>query len=158
MTFRGQRYDIEEVTSVRDLQEKLEEKSGVKPKQQGRVIFSGKSLTADSILEEAGVPNDGSASLTIVPSTVSKTKKSKTASSKKATTVAPNLKEATKSPEFDKEKVEDMMKKMGGAGMPSMEESIKSMSEAMVRTPNIGLPLALTLPVVEKPNGSTNAF
>lgn len=130
VTLRGKRYDIDEVTTVRDLQEKLEEQSGVNPKQQGRIIFGGKSLAPDTILEEAGVPNDGSASLTIVPATASASKTKKKAA-KKSSTIS-LTKDPTKMPNFDKSKVEEMMKKMGGEGMPSLEESIKSMSEAMV--------------------------
>lgn len=153
VTLRGQRYDIDQVTTVRDLQEKLEQQSGIQAKQQGRIIFGGKSLAPDTVLEEAGVPNDGSASLTIVPaanpsSSSSKTKKKASSSAKKSTTTTASKrpssssmssggikisKDASKMPSFDKSRVEEMMQKMGGEGMPSLEESIKSMSEAMVR-------------------------
>jgi hypothetical protein len=154
VTLRGQRYDIDEVTTVRDLQEKLEQQSGILAKQQGRIIFGGKSLAPDTVLEEAGVPNDGSASLTIVPaanpSSSSKTKKKASSTTKKSTTTTTAAskrpsssstssggskiaKDASKMPKFDKSRVEEMMQKMGGEGMPSLEESIKSMSEAMVR-------------------------
>jgi anti-sigma28 factor (negative regulator of flagellin synthesis) len=148
VTLRGQRYDIDEVTTVRDLQEKLEQQSGINAKQQGRIIFGGKSLAADTVLEDAGVPNDGSASLTIVPaSTNPSSKTKKKASSKKSTTAAAKsssstsssssgtkvgAKDPAKMPNFDKGRVEEMMQKMGKDGMPSLEESIKSMAEAMV--------------------------
>lgn len=140
MTLRGQKYDVSDVTTVQDLQEQIEALSGVNAKQQGRVIFGGKRLNPETVLAEAGVPEDG-AHLNMVPSTSSNNKKKKAGSI--ATTAIDSMSQqsaaASSSPMadllkqsgIDTKDLDEMMKSMGSGAAPSMEESMKAMTEAM---------------------------
>lgn len=93
---KGKKYQINEpVTTVAELQERLEEKSGISPSKQGKILHQGKRLssstTGGGYLSEAGVSEGDQ--LNCVPSkksTSSTKKKSSTAStaSTSASTVA----------------------------------------------------------------------
>jgi hypothetical protein len=91
---KGKKYQINEpVTTVAELQERLEEKSGISPSKQGKILHQGKRLSSTSggYLSEAGVSEGDQ--LNCVPSkksTSSTKKKSSTAStaSTSASTVA----------------------------------------------------------------------
>ena len=149
VTLRGKQYDVRGVTTVRDLQEQLENKSGVAPKQQGRVIFGGKRLDPDTILTEVGVPREG-AQLNMVPSSGgSKKKKSSssgggggtkaaataTASSAGPASASNPMKDYLQQSGVDTSQLDEMMKGVGGGGGdgsgPSMQDSIKAMTDAM---------------------------
>lgn len=99
MTLKGKTYELNDVTTLPELQERLEEVSGVTPKQQGRILWNGQRLTstasssaslsssADSVpLSEVGV-KDGD-QLNCVPATSGKKKRSNSASVSGATTSA----------------------------------------------------------------------
>ena len=136
VTLRGQTYDVTDVSTVQELQEKISTLSGVSIKQQGRVIYGGKKLSADAILSEAGI-TDG-AHVNIVPSTSSSKKKAKTtassaSSSSSSATAANPMSDLLKTAGINPNDLDEMMKSMGGgAGGPkSMEEGMKAMQEAM---------------------------
>jgi Ubiquitin family len=150
VTLRGQKYDVSDVSTVEEIQEKVSTLSGISIKQQGRVIYGGKKLTSDTVLSEAGI-SDG-AHLNIVPSTSSKKKKPKTttitssaetsAATTKSTSAQPSsntgnnlMSDLLKNAGIDQKDLDEMMKSMGGeagAGGPkSMEEGMKAMQEAM---------------------------
>ena len=136
---------------MQELQEKVQALSGVSAKQQGRVIFGGKRLNADTVLAEAGVPSDGSAHLNMVPSTTSNKKKKSaatatttsdgstttsvtttttTASSSSSSSNSNPIADLLKQSGIDTNELDEMMKSMGGGG-GSMQEGMKAMTEAM---------------------------
>mmetsp|Transcript_10496 Transcript_10496/g.22111 ORF Transcript_10496/g.22111 Transcript_10496/m.22111 type:complete len:285 (+) Transcript_10496:169-1023(+) len=140
VTLKGKKYQIDDVTTLSELQERLEEQSGIPPSKQGKILHNGKRCGADSSLSEAGVAEGDQ--LNCVPS-----KKSSSSSKKKSTTTA-----AAAAPASDAstDSLADMMKGMGGAGglddviskmmaggmgggagggMPDMAESMKMMKE-----------------------------
>lgn len=144
VTLRGQKYDVKDVTTVQDLQEKVSALSGVSIKQQGRVIYSGKKLATDTVLSEVGITEG--AHLNIVPSTSTKKKKPKTTvastqdnssatktSSSSSTTASNPMSDLLKNAGINPSDLDEMMKSMGGdAGGPkSLEEGMKAMQEAM---------------------------
>jgi hypothetical protein len=150
VTLKGKKYDINDVTTVSELQDRLEEASGVSPSQQGRILFQGKRITSSSSLSDAGV-TDGD-QLNCVPSTSTKKKTSSTTAStttttktKAATTTTPSSSSASSSMKdilqnagMDTSGMEDMVKQMmgGGAGdgsmkPPSLEESMDMMTSMM---------------------------
>ena len=141
VTLRGKQYDVSDVTTVKDLQTQLESKSGVASKQQGRVIFGGKRLDPDTVLTEVGVPTEG-AQLNMVPSTSSgkkKKSKAKAATTASASSAGPAsasnpMTDYLKQSGVDTSQLDEMMKSMGGGGSggaPSMQDSMKAMTEAM---------------------------
>jgi hypothetical protein len=154
VTLKGKRYDIQDVTTVGELQERIQEASGIAPSQQGRILFQGKSLSKSigtESLSEAGV-SEGDL-LNCVPITSSGTKKKKPSSvttgnsptvaeSSSTTTTSTStpqasLKEMMQSSGVDTKAMEDMVSKMmgsGGAGdggMPNLQESMELMSNMM---------------------------
>ena len=137
VTLRGKKYELTDVTTVEDLQDQLETKSGVAKNLQGRLLYDGKRLESSSVLADVGVPE--SAILNMVPG--SSKKKKKKATTKAATTKETDIEASSnpmadylKSAGVDSNQLDEMMKNMGGeGGMPSMEESMKAMKEAMVR-------------------------
>ena len=155
VSLRGKKYDVEDVTTVSELQERVTELSGIKASDQGRLLFNGKSLKGDDSLSAAGVsPGD---QLNMVPGKTKSKKSSSSAasSSSKATdssstasaTVAAasdpsaKMKEMLKESGVDTDKLEEMYKNMGGGmpGMgggangeaPSMQESMAAMTDMM---------------------------
>jgi hypothetical protein len=149
VTLRGQTYSVSDVSTVQELQEQVTNLSGIPIKQQGRVIFGGKKLTSDTVLDEAGIA-DG-AHVNIVPSTSSKKKKSSTAtvasskdntkessSSSTSSTSSPGpdsnfMSDLLKKSGLDSKDLDEMMKSMGGSGdgPKSVEEGMKAMKDAM---------------------------
>lgn len=142
---------------MQELQEKVQALSGVSAKQQGRVIFGGKRLQADTVLANAGVPSDGSAHLNMVPSTTTTSnKKKKSSAAAAASTSVPStttsaaattttttvsssggssnnpMADLLKQSGIDTNELDEMMKSMGGGGGgASMQEGMKAMTEAM---------------------------
>ena len=151
VTLRGQKYNVSEVTTVQELQEKVSILSGISAKQQGRVIYGGKKLTSDTVLSEEGIAEG--AHLNIVPSTSSKKKKPKSiatvasnvddSSETKSSSTSSSSSAAASNPMSDLLKnaginpndLDEMMKSMGGVGgadgPKSLEEGMKAMQEAM---------------------------
>jgi Ubiquitin family len=132
VSLRGQKYDVSEVTTVQELQEKVSTLSGISVKQQGRVIFGGKRLPTDTVLSDVGI-EDG-AQINIVPSTSgSKKKKAATTPLPSAESTASSnvLNDVLKNSGMDTKGLDEMMKQFGGAGPKSMEEGMKAMQEAM---------------------------
>jgi Ubiquitin family len=151
---RGQKYEVSDVSTVGELQEKVSALSGIAAKQQGRVIFGGKRLDSDTVLVEAGVPTEG-AHLNMVPSSTTASKKKKTAAGlAKSAAAATNDKAATassgngnnlmadllKQSGIDSSALDEMMKSLGGggdgkdgagAGAPNLEQGLQAMTEAM---------------------------
>ena len=161
VTLKGKKYDINDVTTVGELQERLEEASGVSPKQQGRILFQGKKIPSavESLLSDAGV-SDGD-QLNCVPSTGSTKKKSTSTTRKKTTTPTTTTSSTTTTPTtktngaattdplssaknvlqnagLDTGAVDDMIKNMMGSGdgggdmkPPSLEDSMDMMTSMM---------------------------
>jgi len=140
VVLRGKKYDVEDVSTVKELQSTVQDQSGISSTKQGRVLFGGRKLkTADS-LEDAGV-EDGSV-INIVPGKSSSSGKSKSSSS--SSTAAPaettgtgNIMESMlKNAGIDPNQMEELMKSMpGGNGeMPSMKESMEMM-QGMMKSP-----------------------
>jgi Ubiquitin family len=137
VTLRGKKYDLEDITTVAELQERLSEVSGVHPSQQGRVLFNGQRLAASDFLSEAGVSEGDQ--LNIVPGkTKSKSKSSPvlgnaaSASSDEVPT-SDGLKDLLQSSGVDTSKLDELMKSMGGSGgeAPNLQESMEMMSGMM---------------------------
>lgn len=144
VTVKGQKYDIDEANTVKDLQEKVVEASGA-ALDSHKVLFQGKRLQPSDLLSEVGV-SDGS-QLSVVPSTSSSTtssgskkKKATTAtstspstpvtsamtSSESSTDTAAAMKEYLQKSGVDPTKLDEMMN-----NPPDMQESIKAMGEMM---------------------------
>jgi len=85
VTLKGKKYQIDDVTTVSELQERLEEQSGIAPSKQGKILHNGKRLStnpnSEPSLSEAGVEQGDQ--LNCVPS-----KKSSSSKKKVSTTTA----------------------------------------------------------------------
>ena len=144
VTLRGKKYDINDVTTVKELKEKVKEISG--NTKEHNVLFGGKKLAGSVSLREAGV-SDGD-QLNMVPaSTKAKQSTSTTAaaaaSSSSSTTTTDEqgasavdgdtmsaMKEYLQQSGMDAESIESMMQNMDGK-MPDLQESLQSMSQMM---------------------------
>lgn len=146
VTLRGKKYDIQDVTTVSELQERLSEASGVTPSSQGRVLFGGKRLDASESLSTAGVSEGDQ--LNVVPRKKSSTSTSKTSSSSAAAaassssvaaaSASSSMKDLLESSGIDTNSLDDLVKSMGGSmsgsgegGAPDMKESMEMMSSMM---------------------------
>jgi hypothetical protein len=142
VTLRGKKYDISDVTTVKDLQSRIKAESGLPSEEQGRLLFGGKRLQPNDVLSDVGVENG--AQLNMVPSTTkSKPKKSAGTTSAassgagSATTAAASanpMQDFMKQAGMDGDQLDDIMKSMGGGNgekMPTMEESMEMMAEMM---------------------------
>jgi len=151
VTLRGKKYDVSDVETVGDLQNSIQEASGLASNQQGRVLFDGKRLEPSDILRDVGV-SDG-AQLNLVPATTttkkSKPKKSATAAASTVSTSASSgggggstedkLKDLMKQAGMDGGQLDEIMKGMGGGDgeMPSLDEMMKSMGGADGEMPSM---------------------
>lgn len=137
---RGKKYDISNVTTVKELKEKVKDISGTT--KEHNVLFGGKKLAASVSLREAGV-SDGD-QLNMVPAST-KAKQSAAAagtaasSSSNAEESADSavdedtmeaMKEYLKQSGMDTSSLESMMKSMDGK-MPDLQESLQSMTQMM---------------------------
>jgi len=145
VTLRGKKYDIDGVTTVEELQSKVETESGVTSSKQGRVLFGGRKLNPVDVLEDVGVI-DGSV-LNLVPSrnkastsTVSERKVSSNVSNQKPDADGSALKngfngngisDLLKNAGLDPSKLDDLLKASGQSGMPNLQESIDMMQNMM---------------------------
>eukprot|EP00535_Pseudo-nitzschia_heimii_P010941 CAMPEP_0197196280 /NCGR_PEP_ID=MMETSP1423-20130617/32269_1 /TAXON_ID=476441 /ORGANISM="Pseudo-nitzschia heimii, Strain UNC1101" /LENGTH=311 /DNA_ID=CAMNT_0042650065 /DNA_START=45 /DNA_END=981 /DNA_ORIENTATION=- len=74
VTLKGKKYRIDDVTTVSELQQRLEEQSGIVPSKQGKILHNGKRISTDAdSLSEAGVSEGDQ--LSCVPSKKSSSKK-----------------------------------------------------------------------------------
>jgi len=157
-TLRGKKYDIINVSTVRDLQKSVEDQSGLLASKQG-VLFGGQKLKPADVLQDVGVEDGGE--INIVPSS-NKKKSSSSSSSSSSLSVendgsssssnsAPaggddigNMMEGLlKQAGIDSDKFDEMMKSMtggmggmGGMGggdgeMPDMKQSMDMMKQMM---------------------------
>jgi hypothetical protein len=145
VTLRGKKYEVGDVTTVEELQERLRDASGVDPSAQGRVLFDGQRLSPSDTLTDVGVKEG--AQLNIVPASASSKKKKSSSSGSKnpvkaastaatATTTSDNpMKEMMEKAGIDSSQLDDLVKSMGGGGeggeAPSMQESMQMMSTMM---------------------------
>ena len=142
VSLKGKKYQIDGVTTVSELQERLEEQSGIAPSKQGKILHNGKRLSAGadaSSLSEAGVSEGDQ--LNCVPSKKSSSTKKKASAAAAATSAAPAAVGSTGGGTGDalgdlNDMVSKMMGGMGGGGgggadgeMPDMAESMKMMKE-----------------------------
>jgi len=154
VSLRGKRYSIPDVSTVRELQNSVEEQSGLSLTKQGRVLFSGKTLRPSDALEDVGVV-EGSV-VNVVPkkkSSATKGIKSETkhtaslpvtsqsieSDSKSETAGGGNnmIEQLLKNSGIDPNQLEDIMKSMPGnenGEMPDMQESM-SMVQNMMKSP-----------------------
>lgn len=147
VTLRGKKYDVNEVTTVEELKEKVKEISG--NTKEHNVLYGGKKLAATVSLRDAGV-SDGD-QLNLVPVTsgiASKAKQSTTAAATAAVSERGSsastggadgaagdssmaaMKEYLQQSGMDPSKLEEMMQGMDGK-MPDLKESMESMSQMM---------------------------
>jgi hypothetical protein len=150
VTLRGKKYDVADVTTVQELQERLGDASGVDPSAQGRVLFDGQRLSPADSLTDVGVKEG--AQLNIVPASASKKKKSSSSTSRNTVKAADStaatassssgggssnpMKEMMEKAGIDSSKLDELVKSMGGGGenggeAPSMQESMQMMSSMM---------------------------
>jgi hypothetical protein len=149
VTLKGKKYQIDDVTTVSELQERLEEQSGIVPSKQGKILHNGKRLSAGTdaeSLSEAGVSEGDQ--LNCVPSkksSSSSSSKKKSTASKAAAASDASASSAASDPMADMMKgisgmggMDDMVKNMmaggmgggsGPGGMPDAAESIKMMKD-----------------------------
>jgi hypothetical protein len=144
VSLKGKKYEIKDVATVEELQERLEEASGISPSKQGRILFQGKTLTSSdgkSRLIDAGVQTGDV--LNCVPTTTGKKKKTSTATAA-AKKPAESSSLSTSSSMLSKSSVESEMAKLsaeltkitGGKNPEDMsqEEIIAALKEAGVDT------------------------
>ena len=136
VTLRGKKYDLEDITTVSELQERLSEASGVEPSQQGRVLFNGKRLDSNDCLSEAGV-SDGD-QLNVVPGKAKSKSKSVSGTASGAVSDEGSnsnaMKDILEQSGMDTSKLDELMKNMGGPSggdTPSLQESMEMMSGMM---------------------------
>jgi len=148
VTLRGKKYDVSDVTTVKELKERVKEISGTT--KDHNVLFGGKKLANSVSLQEAGV-SDGD-QLNMVPATT-KTKQSAAAATTTAAATAKSstaassaaaanggegqksesmdaMKEYLQQSGMDPAQIEQMMSSMGGE-MPDLKESLQSMTQMM---------------------------
>lgn len=141
VTLKGKKYQIDDVTTISELQERLEEQSGIAPSKQGKILHNGKRLNGDNAsLSEAGVSEGDQ--LNCVPSKTTKSaSKKKSSSSSSATTpkkepASAATSDAAAASDGGMGDLQEMVSKMmsggmgaGAGGMPDMAESMKMMKE-----------------------------
>mmetsp|Transcript_21564 Transcript_21564/g.31483 ORF Transcript_21564/g.31483 Transcript_21564/m.31483 type:complete len:251 (-) Transcript_21564:220-972(-) len=120
---RGKKYTVPNVSTVSELQSTLESQSGVAASNQGRVLFGGKKLKPNDVLDDVGV-EEGSV-INIVPS-----KGKKDGAAAGVGGMDGMMQDMMKQAGVDTDQMEEMMKQMGGE-MPSMEDSMEAMQEMM---------------------------
>lgn len=136
VVLRGKKYDVDSVSTVKELQTTVEDQSGISSTKQGRVLFGGRKLKSLDNLEDAGV-EDGSV-INIVPGKSGGAKKTSASSSATVpsdTGGAGNMMESMlKRAGVDPSQMEELMKSMPGGGeggMPDMKESMDMMQSMM---------------------------
>mmetsp|Transcript_11039 Transcript_11039/g.26520 ORF Transcript_11039/g.26520 Transcript_11039/m.26520 type:complete len:284 (-) Transcript_11039:373-1224(-) len=141
VTLKGKKYRIDDVTTVSELQQRLEEQSGIVPSKQGKILHNGKRISTDAdSLSEAGVSEGDQ--LSCVPSKKSSSKKKSSSTTTAAASAAADAAGAS-DPMADMMKgltgaggLDEMVQKMlsggmggGPGGMPDMKESMKMMKD-----------------------------
>jgi hypothetical protein len=148
VTLRGKKYDVSDVTTVQELQERLGDASGVDPSKQGRVLFDGQRLSPTDSLTDKGVQEG--AQINIVPKKKSSTSSKSTSSSPvkaagstaaASTAAAASASSGSDNPMkqmmemagIDSSQLDELVKSMGGDSgePPSMQESMQMMSTMM---------------------------
>ena len=146
VTLKGKKYKIDDVTTVSELQERLEEQSGIAPSKQGKILHNGKRLSTDAdSLSEAGVAEGDQLSCVPSKKSSSSTKKKSSASTTAAAAPAPDASASAGASDPMAEMMkgltgagglDEMVNKMmsggmggGPGGMPDMAESMKMMKE-----------------------------
>ena len=116
MTFIGKKYDVASATTTEEVQKEIQKQSGGDATKLPSVIFGAKQLEPTAFLRDSGV-TDG-AELTALPDLGNG-----------------GMADLMKQAGLDTDKLNEMMGSMGGGagggGMPSMDESMKMMSEMM---------------------------
>ena len=143
VTLRGTTYDIDNVTTVAELQERVQEQTK-DTSTKLKVLFDGKKLSSSDILANVGV-TEGS-QLNMVPaskkSSNTKKKSSTVATPPAASTTTSSsestnpMKEMLEKSGIDASKIDELVESMGGGAgagdkMPSMQESMEMMGDMM---------------------------
>jgi len=140
VVLRGKKYDVDSVSTVRELQTTVEDQSGISSTKQGRVLFGGRKLKSLDDLEDAGV-EDGSV-INIVPGKSGGVKKASSSSSSSSSSspsatepgVGNAMESMLKRAGVDPNQMQELMKGMPGGGeggMPDMKESMEMMQSMM---------------------------
>jgi len=136
VVLRGKKYDIDSVSTVKELQSTVQQQSGISSSSQGRVLFGGRKLKSVDSLEDAGV-EDGSV-INIVPGKSGGSKRVSSSSdvAPSDTSSAGNMMESMlKQAGLDPAQMEELMKSVpGGGDMPDMKESMEMM-QGMMNSP-----------------------
>lgn len=117
VTFVGKKYDVDSATTAEEVQKEVQKQAGGDATKLPQVIFGGKKLEPTAFLRDVGV-TDG-ATLNMVPDPSS------------------NMQDLMKQAGLDTDKLDELMGSLGGSGaggdgqMPSMEESMKMMTDMM---------------------------
>ncbi|CAB9511555.1 UBQ [Seminavis robusta] len=112
VTFIGKKYDVEKADTAEDVQNEVQRQCGADSTTCPKVVFGGKPLEPTAFLRDVGV-KDGD-ELSMIPDTTS------------------SMQDLMKQAGVDTDKLDELMGGMGGSeGMPSMEESMKMMSNMM---------------------------
>jgi len=120
VTLKGKKYQIDDVTTVAELQERLEEQSGISPSKQGKILHQGKRLNSASSstvlhLSEAGV-SEGDQLNCVPAKKKSSTSTKKKSSSPLTTSAAAATPAAAASGGGGDTSIADMMKGLGLGG------------------------------------------
>jgi hypothetical protein len=121
----GMKYDVKDVSTVNDVRQKLKEiipgGDSAIDNAKINIMFDGKVLESSTILSDVGV--DEGSTLILMPAGLPS---------------KDEMEKYLESAGISKEKLEEMMKSLGGGsgeggggGMPSLEDSIKAMSDVM---------------------------
>jgi Ubiquitin family len=114
----GTTYAIKDVSTVDDVQQKLKDVSGTDiDDKHVSIMFDGKVLDSSTVLSDVGVDEDST--LVVMPSGFPSKEE---------------MEQYLESAGLSKDKLNEMIKSFGGSGeggMPSIEESIKAMSDVM---------------------------
>lgn len=121
MTFIGKKYDVASATTTEEVQKEVQKQSGGDATKLPSVVFGTKQLEPTAFLRDSGV-TDG-AELTALPDLADIGKNG-------------GMADLMKQAGLDTDKLNELMGSMGGGaggegGMPSMDESMKMMSEMM---------------------------
>jgi len=109
----GKQYDVSDVTTVKDVQEKIKKLSGNEDTHS--VLFGNKKLSDSDVLRDAGVKEGGQ--LSMIPSTGESGKNA--------------MEDYMKQAGMDPSKMSEMMKGLGGGDGANMKEGLEQMSSMM---------------------------
>jgi len=136
-TLRGKKYTLNNVSTVKEVQQSLLEQSGEPSTSNIILLFGGQKLKSNDVLEDIGV-EDGSVMNAIPASSTKKKKKHKAATEEKpidssaSSSSMPDMEELMKKSGLDPSIMNNLFPQ--GEGAPNLEQSMKMMQD-MIQTP-----------------------